>query len=190
MGGIMKRIIIIVSFLVLMTLTGCTSNKEALNSETQTDSQMGKQTTDSSNINSSDSYMWNNKPKLTNIDTNSSNSDKRIQEVIEKQKNIKSADDVFTDKVKGEMTVIINQWGGKEFYSVKHIDQQELLQLNISKYTTSVVTYEGKPMIKISFKTPEINYNDSICALIDCENNEYSVTVMWYEETYKQSIAK
>lgn len=176
----MKKLMCILCAAVLFLLTGCTETIDEVINNTRSPEEIEEQ----------ESYIWEKVPSYTEVsESDEANADDLLKKVIETENGISSIEDIFTDKVRDEMVNIINEWYNNKFYTVKHIEKEEMTKLEVKNYETSVVYCDGIPMIKMYFTTSATKViagtEDSLNALIDVSGEEYSVYEMWYEGKYR-----
>jgi len=174
----MKKFICVLCAAVIFLLSGCNKNADEIESQTESLKKIQEQ----------ESYIWEEIPKYKEVSGyDEANADASLKKTFEIQKAISSADDIFTDNIRESMINTINGWYNEKFYSVKHIDKNNMIKLEVKDYQTSVVSCEDAPFIRVRFTTSavkEVN-EEAINVLIDVSGEEYKVYKMWFEAKYR-----
>lgn len=178
-----KKVCLVISILTfIILLSACTE---------QTDNQNNNVTTVSNEAKDGEipKSIWEEVPEYKEvIDENELNKE-TFRLTVEKEKSISEIDDIFTDNVRKEMESIINQWYEKNFYGAKSLKQSEMVKLEVETFSTSVVLYEDKPMILVTFATSAMKRlpKDTINALLECSENGFTISELWYIGEYRFS---
>ncbi len=97
----------------------------------------------------------------------------------------------FTEKQKEQLYNIICNWYTEQFEQSKGLKLESFENISTSKFETELVECDGKEMILVTFKTPQMEKRidlfkgDTIQTLIYNENNEYKIYKAWYKGAYK-----
>ena len=178
-----KKVCLVISILMfIIPLSACTE---------QTDNQNNNATTVSNEAKDGEipKSIWEEVPEYKEIIGENELNKETFKLTVEREASITEADDIFTENIKKEMVSIINQWYEKNFYGVKSLKQSEMVKLEVETFSTSVVLYEDKPMILVTFATSAMKRlpKDTINALIECSENDFMVSELWYKGEYRFS---